>query len=305
MAEIDAYADVLGAEQRAAWARVASLARDLNGVLMGGTAVAVHLRHRYSDDLDVMTMRNFSGTAVAARLQQDFTDVNVVYAHGDSCGVIADGVRIDVFKALARSSVGPRGIRRVQKGPVVCGMPVGSLPDLLATKLEIIRFRPKLRDYLDLYAIDTASNYSLEDGVSFYCRRFGHDGLPSDFGECIRLLADAGTLPADPQFEQRKPEVLAHLSGRSAGLATHAAHQYSLTAGPLAPAAPSQQRAGPPLPAAPPAVPAATAGGPPATTAARAPQTASRQAKRSRCGKWMPLAKRHCTRPRRHRGGCR
>ena len=31
---------------------------------MGGTAVAIHLRHRVSENLDVMTLRSFSGSAV-------------------------------------------------------------------------------------------------------------------------------------------------------------------------------------------------------------------------------------------------
>ena len=195
---------------------------------MGGTAVAVHLRHRFSDDLDVMTLRKFSGTAVAAQLHRDFSNINIIEASDNACRAIVDGVAVDVFRALRRSSVGPHGMRRVAKGLDVAGMPVGSLPDLLAAKLEIIRFRPKLRDYIDLYAIDTLSPYSLEDGLGFYSRRFGHDSLPHDFGDSIRLLGDAGTLPSDPHFDHLKPRVLGHLRSRSADLRQHAAQQYGL-----------------------------------------------------------------------------
>ena len=246
MADIDRYADVLGEPQRRAWARVAQIARRRGGVLMGGTAVAVHLRHRFSDDLDIMTFRKFSGTAVAAQMGRDFASVNVIEAFDNSCRAIVDGVAVDVFRALRRSSVGPRGLRRVTEGIEVCGMPVGSLPDLLATKLEIIRFRPKLRDYIDLYAIDTLSPYSLEDGIGFYCRRFGHHDLPYDFGDSIRLLADAGTLPADPQFEHLKDEVLGHLGRRAVALRQYAANQYGLGEQPQIPGPSSPQRSTPP-----------------------------------------------------------
>lgn len=49
MADIDHYADILREPQRRAWAKVAQIAHHRGGVLMGGTAVAVHLRHRFSD----------------------------------------------------------------------------------------------------------------------------------------------------------------------------------------------------------------------------------------------------------------
>ena len=236
MAEIDSYADVLAPAQRAAWSRAAEIADRVGGVLMGGTAAALHLRHRESEDLDIMTMRKFSGAAVAKRLARDFNAVEVTHAWENSCRGIADGVSIDVFKALQRSSVGPRGLRRVAKGPIVCGMPVGSLPDLLATKLEIIRFRPKLRDYIDLHAIDKLSNYTLEDGLGFYCHRFGHDALPADFAETIRLLSDAGALPSDPHFEHMRATVLGHLRGRAGELGQFAAQQHSLHWDPTPPA---------------------------------------------------------------------
>ena len=246
MVDIDHYADILREPQRRAWAKVAQIAHRRGGVLMGGTAVAVHLRHRFSDDLDIMTFRKFSGSAVAAQMGRDFANIKVSEAFDNSCRAIVDGVAVDVFRALRRSSVGPHGIRRVAKGIEVCGMPVGSLPDLLATKLEIIRFRPKLRDYIDLHAIDTLSQYRLEDGIGFYCRRFGHDILPHDFGESIRLLADAGTLPPDPEFDHLKDEVLGHLNHRAATLRQHAANQHGLEEHPQPPSPSSPQRSKPP-----------------------------------------------------------
>ena len=247
MADIGDYADILAEPQLRAWSRVARIARSRGGTLMGGTAVAVHLRHRFSEDLDIMTLGKFPGTAVAMQLGQEFANVNVVDVWDNSCRALVDGVRVDVFTAPQRVSVGPHGIGRVAEDIEVCGMPVGSLPDLLATKLEIIRFRSKLRDYIDLYAIDTLSGYSLEDGIGFYCRRFGHDELPHDFNDTLKHLADAGTLPDDPQFNHLKEEVLEHLSSRAAALRRHAASQYALTGQPQPPGPSSPARSVPPL----------------------------------------------------------
>ena len=46
MNELDELADVLPTSLRSVWPHVADCANRVGGVLMGGTAVAVHLRHR-------------------------------------------------------------------------------------------------------------------------------------------------------------------------------------------------------------------------------------------------------------------
>lgn len=224
MADIDDYADVLGEPQRRVWAGIARIARSRGGVLMGGTAVALHLRHRLSDDLDVVTLDHLPGFDVAEELEKDFANVEAIPRY-DGCRALVDGVRVDMF-AAPRRSTGRRGICRVAAGGEVCGMPVASLPDLLATKLEVITARAKLRDYIDLYAIDTLTRYTLGDWLGFYCRRFGHDTLPDAFGDTITRLSDPQDLPDDPQFDHLRDEALAHLSRRAVELRAHLASQF-------------------------------------------------------------------------------
>ena len=243
MADIDVCADVLDEPQRRVWAAVAETAGQIDGCLMGGTAVAVHLRHRRSEDLNVMTLRDFSAADVQHRLERRFKAVQVIDAGDNYCTAVVEGVRVDVFKALIRSSVGPLGLAAVAPGPVVCGMPVASVPDLLASKLEILRFRAKVRDLIDLAAIDQLSGYSLEDGLGFYCRRYGHDRLPQEFNEIIALLQDPEPLDPDPSFDQAKPAALAHLQHRAVALAREAAHHYALEPG----REPTPSRRGEPL----------------------------------------------------------
>ena len=113
MADIDGYADVLGEAQRRAWEKVAQIAHSRGGVLMGGTAVAVHLRHRFSEDLDIMTLQPCPGALVAMQLGRSFANFHAIDVSDNSCRAIVDGVRVDVFKAPRRISVGPHGMRRV------------------------------------------------------------------------------------------------------------------------------------------------------------------------------------------------
>ena len=65
MAEIDAWEDVLPTEMREVWPVLGQATEQLEGCLMGGTALAVHLRHRISFDLDYMTVGPFSGDHLA------------------------------------------------------------------------------------------------------------------------------------------------------------------------------------------------------------------------------------------------
>ena len=221
MAEIDGWKDVLADAQRRVWPKVAEAVAGTGGVLMGGTAVAIHLRHRTSVDLDVMSLRAFSGRMVADRLERLSGDVQVEEAAESCLRAIVDGVLVDVFRALGREEASPDEMSMIQHGPVIDGMAVGSLPDLLATKLDVVMHRPKLRDYIDLAAIDAQTPYSLEDGLAFHQRRFGNKAGLWILDHIVGLLEDPGTLPRDPVFEHMRQPVLRHLSARVPDLREH------------------------------------------------------------------------------------
>ncbi len=74
MAEVDRWSDVLDENMRAVWPTVAAAIAGTDGRLMGGTAVAIHLRHRTSDDLDAISLRPFAARAVAGRLRSSFPE---------------------------------------------------------------------------------------------------------------------------------------------------------------------------------------------------------------------------------------
>lgn len=245
MTEIDGYADVLDEPQRQVWAGVAESAHAIGGCLMGGTAVAVHLRHRRSEDLDLMTFEDFSGEDALRRLEARFGAVRRIDVGDNYCTAVVQSVRVDIFKALQRSSVGPRGMHLVAPPQTICGMPVASIPDLLAAKLEILRFRAKVRDLIDLAAIDQRSGYTLEDGLGFYCRRYGHDTLPHEFEEIIAILQDPEPLEPDPSFDQIKQPSLAHLRERAVALGAEASRHYSLVGGPQPVPSAAHRRQGP------------------------------------------------------------
>ena len=214
MSGLDAWAEVLPENLRRVWPHVADCANRVGGALMGGTAVAIHLRHRVSEDLDVVTLRKFSGTTQEKRLRAAASSVVIDEVSDNMFHGFVDGVKVDIFRALPSNGVEPSRMRWVAAGITIEGMKVGSIPDLMATKLDVIRFRPKLRDYLDLAAMDLSGACSLEAGLGYYCKRFGYTHPPRALEEMTRLLDSPGTLPSDPDYEDRRDDALNHLQAR-------------------------------------------------------------------------------------------
>ncbi|MXY08233.1 MAG: nucleotidyl transferase AbiEii/AbiGii toxin family protein [Rhodothermaceae bacterium] len=217
MAEIDAWSDVLSPEMRAVWPLLRNATRRIDGCLMGGTALAIHLRHRVSFDLDYMTNKGFSGDRLARKLK-DVTDDIEVHASGpDQMHARVNGVVVQVFRVPFRGA-NPGHVKTLKRPLKVDDLPVASLPDLLASKLDVIMYRPKLRDYIDLMAMDMASPYTLEDGLSFHMRRYGITPASNDAARIVQLLAAPGELEIDPVFQDRKDGVLRYLANRAPDL---------------------------------------------------------------------------------------
>ena len=134
---------------------------------------------------------------------------------GCDTGLRAEQLDAEISRRATRTGgVEPSRMRWIAPSTEVSGMRVGSLPDLMATKLDVIRHRAKLRDYLDLAALDRSGACSLEAGLSYYCRRFGYSHPPPLLEEITRLLDDPGVLSADPEYEDQRGDALMHLRSR-------------------------------------------------------------------------------------------
>ena len=188
MTDIEEYSDFLPDGLRGVWPHVAECAQKVGGVLMGGTAVAIHLRHRESEDLDVMTLREFSGNAIKNSLVKSGAAVEVIEVAKNMFHGFVDTVKVDVFRALESNGVEPSSMRWIAPTTTVSDMQVGSLPDLMAAKLDVIWNRAKLRDYIDLAALDRSGACSLESGLGYYCRKYGYEYPPRVLEQIIGLL---------------------------------------------------------------------------------------------------------------------
>lgn len=216
-AEIDAWSDILSPEMREVWSILQKATKRVDGCLMGGTALAIHIRHRISYDLDYMTYKGFSGDRLARRFRDSAGDIEVDASGPDQMHARVKGVLVQVFRTPHRGA-NPGHVETLKQPFEIDGLPVASLPDLLASKLDVIMYRPKLRDYIDLMAMDLAGPYTLEDGLRFHMKRYGITPASNDAARIVQLIETPGELDIDPIFEDRKDDVLRYLADRAPDL---------------------------------------------------------------------------------------
>ena len=270
MPEIDAYSDVLPRAMREVWPVVTKATLNLKRSLVGGTALAMHLRHRESFDLDILCSSGFSGESLQRKLQTLCETSGFRFderlAGDGSMFATVNGVEVDVVSQPASSN--PSRFRQLAEPFVVDRMPVASLPDLLAMKLDVIMYRPKLRDYIDVAAIDKAGPYTIEDGLRFHAERYGITQTSRIPERILALLESPGRLSTDRVFAEMAEETLTYLKERA--LAAARSDQWYTSTGTLGPS--------------------------------RAKSLSSLPTQPSLCRAWMPRAHAYCRLPRNHQG---
>ena len=208
--DLDDLAGVLDESRRAVWATVAAAARRCDGRLMGGTALAVHLRHRASMDFDVFTVEDFYHPHVVSILRAGGHDYDSHMVRHNSVTVELDGVMVQIHKDTTGAGVAQTGATRIADAHETHGMPVGSLQDVFASKLNAVRARSAERDLFDIWAVDTQTWCKIEDGIHLHRIRYGIDAQDEILDGLARLLdahadgtLDVGGVGFDPADIQR------------------------------------------------------------------------------------------------------
>ena len=163
---------ILPAPQRAVWKELKATPRDF--VLYGGTALALRLGHRASEDFDFFTNATFQPQNLVRRIPYlQGGKVTLMRENTLTCLVDRDGV-------VPVSFFGGLGLNRVSNPDTAPdnGVQIASLLDVAGCKMAVVHQRAEAKDYRDVAAL-------LESGV----------GLP-------KALAAARAIYGD-QFEPR------------------------------------------------------------------------------------------------------
>jgi len=110
-------------------------------VLVGGSALALHLCHRQSEDLDFFTYEDCFDKQEILRYLKRFQQMEVLNDNADQLDLLLDGVKVTFFNAnwkfLRPTNIHPFNL--------------ASLPAIAAMKTNTLFLRAKYRDYYDLY----------------------------------------------------------------------------------------------------------------------------------------------------------
>ncbi len=130
--------------------------------LAGGTAVALQLGHRRSADLDFFTPKEFVENQWEEKLKKELEFKLLTRDWQTLIGHIGK-VKISLF-AYRYKQVAPKKLYG--------NIPIASLPDLAAMKLDTILGRGTKRDLIDIYFL--AQKFTLKKLFGFYQKKYGN-----------------------------------------------------------------------------------------------------------------------------------
>jgi hypothetical protein len=184
-------------------------------VLVGGSALALHLKHRLSEDLDLIfpdrrlpraRLDAFRHAAAAAGHDfrphddpvalADFNDSTLDLLDYQQDFLVNDAVRVSFFTAdQATQAV-------LEKTAANRGPRVASVGELFRTKALVSARRSRTRDWFDLYVLMTQHGFTMTD----YHAAFAAARLEGQAGIGLQRLCAGQPHAADPGFEQLAPD---------------------------------------------------------------------------------------------------
>lgn len=189
--------DILPPAQRSLWSELGSVPGQF--VLYGGTALALHLAHRQSEDFDFFADRDikpdelFRTTPFLRGSQITQQEPNALTCLVDRSGP----VKVSFFGVphLARICE-PLAAEDI-------GLKVASLIDLAGTKASVVQQRAKAKDYVDIDALITRGGIDLATQLSAARLVHGANFAPTPTLKALTYFDD-GDLPTLPDDVKRR-----------------------------------------------------------------------------------------------------
>lgn len=158
---------ILPQPQRQLWGELRHTPKEF--VLYGGTALALRLGHRQSEDFDFFSNKPFQPNSLRDRIPYLKNAEMTQFRNNTLTAIVGNGpVKLSFFGSL--------GMKRVQDPDVVeeNEVQVASLLDLLASKLKTVQLRAEAKDYRDVLATLEAG-MSLGEGLAAAAAIYGKD----------------------------------------------------------------------------------------------------------------------------------
>lgn len=127
--------------------------------LGGGTSLALRFGHRLSVDLDFFTEREFSPDGLFAKVALE--EATVIGRAKNSLTVDVNGVKLDLLR---------HAYRMLAPTERIDGVPLVSLPDMAAMKLNAIANRGSKKDFYDVSEL--LGHFTIRQMIDFFTRKY-------------------------------------------------------------------------------------------------------------------------------------
>jgi len=186
--------DILPASQRALWKELKATPKHF--VLYGGTALALRLAHRVSEDFDFFTNATFEPQDLVKRIPY-LRDGKVALLRENTLTVV-----LDRNGPVSVSFFGGLGLNRVSSPDTATdnGVQVASLLDVAGCKMTVVQTRAEGKDYRDIAAL-LENGISLPKALAAAKAIYGDQFEPRTTLHALSYFADGDlpTLPASMQ----------------------------------------------------------------------------------------------------------
>jgi len=159
--------EILPAAQKRLWPELSAVPSAF--VLYGGTALALHLGHRHSEDFNFFASRSFDVQGLQAAIPFLAGAAVVQRAPNTLTAIVERGGPLKV------SFFGVPELPRLRLPHVVKenGLQVASLVDLAGTKASVVQTRAEARDYIDMEALMRLGKIDLPTALAAAGRIYG------------------------------------------------------------------------------------------------------------------------------------
>ena len=171
-------------------------------LLMGGTALALQLNHRQSEDLDFCRWHKTKNERLEVdwhRIQPQLStigDTKIVLLENTQCDFLVEGVRITFLADNTFKQ--PEGLRKIH---CLNNIYLADIESIAVMKMEVMTHRNVFRDYYDMYSI-LKSGVSLSDILAKTGKYTFHNLRTRDM---LSLLFNAHKPPVDVHFNALSP----------------------------------------------------------------------------------------------------
>ncbi|HWR59529.1 MAG TPA: nucleotidyl transferase AbiEii/AbiGii toxin family protein [Thermodesulfovibrionales bacterium] len=164
-----------------------------HAVLAGGTALALQIGHRISEDLDFFTTKGFRAESMISEIRKTGHPFRIISEGEGSLVADVAGIKVSFLKY---------DYPFLEKPALIDGIQVASVLDIAAMKVIAVSQRGTRRDFIDLFCIiQDMPFYKIAEHM---VRRFGKERInPVHIGKSLVYFADAESNP-EPLYIKSK-----------------------------------------------------------------------------------------------------